>query len=282
MERFSQLAEYEWTNFPGFADLQQARLIVSKLVLGQWNQIAMNRLLQALAVGTLLLANCAGSPVHANLITVINMAADDTSVSGFNVTGALVGNTYTFTLTQTGNLDGGTVNDTLSFDLIYETYTGSTFSGGDVTLGTASTPNVNNQNWHSSLFTTGDTLSLEVANISYTDGEGDETLAFNGFTSIRPTSFTSASNSTPAGDIDYYVGLTGATTITDDPTFVADLIASNGTSPSLFFTASNGPVRLRDLSFQFQTSAAPEPSSIALVFSGIGLLVIRRRRRTNV
>lgn len=150
-----------------------------------------------------------------------------------------------------------------------------------MTLGAASTPNVNNVNWHNNNFTTGNTLSLEVANISYTDGEGDETVAFDGFTSIRSISF-GAGPTTPAGNIDYYVGLVGATTVTGDPTFTPSL-TSNGTSPSLFLTASNGPVRLRDLDFQFQTVAVavPEPSSIALLCGGLGVLAMRRRRHSK-
>ena len=219
----------------------------------------------------------------AGIINIDNLAPDDAgnTISGFAVSGgALVGSTRTFTLTQTGDLDSGTFDDTLSFDLIYEAYTGSTFSAGDVTLGAASTPNVNNVNWHNNNFTTGNTLSLEVANVSYTDGEGDETIAFNGFTSIRSISF-GAGPTTPAGNIDYYVGLLGATTVTGDPTFTPSL-TSNGTSPSLFFTASNGPVRLRDIDFQFETVAAvPEPSSFAIIGSALACFAVRRRRRSK-
>ena len=225
-----------------------------------------------------------GSSAQAGIININDLAPNDlgNTISGFTVSGgALVGSTRTFTLTQTGDLDGGALDDTLSFNLIYEAYTGSTFSAGDVTLGAASAPNVNNVNWHNNNFTTGNTLSLEVANISYTDGEGDETVAFDGFTSIRSISF-GAGPTTPAGNIDYYVGLVGATTVTGDPTFTPSL-TSNGTSPSLFLTASNGPVRLRDLDFQFQTVAVavPEPSSIALLCGGLGVLAMRRRRHSK-
>jgi len=213
---------------------------------------------------------------NAATISVLDMTPTSTSISGFTVTGGtLVGSTRTYTLTQTADLDGGSVDDTLSFDLIYEAYTGSTYAAGDVTLGTTSTPNGNNINWHSNEFTTGDTLSLEVANISYTDGEGDETLAFKGFTSMRPAAVTSIG--TPTGDIDYYVGLIGATTVTIDPTAEASL-TSNGASPTVFLTAADGPVRLRNLDFQFETSQIPEPSSTALLCLG-GLALILRRRK---
>eukprot|EP00903_Cladosiphon_okamuranus_P004032 g4030.t1 len=226
----------------------------------------------------LLAAACAALslPTHAAVININDLAPDDAgnTISGFAVTiSALDDGARTYTLTQTGNLDGGTTDDTLTFDLVYRAYTGSTFDGTDVTLGTAATPSITNVNWHSNTFTTGNTLSLSIANVSYTDGEGDETLSFGGFTAINPISYAG----TPAGDIDYYVGLLGATTITGDPTFVADL-TSNGTSPTLYFTAAGGPVRLRNVDFQFETSAIPEPSSTALLGLGLaGTLLLRRR-----
>ncbi len=223
----------------------------------------------------LLVAACTALSVSANaaVININNMAPDNASVSGFTVSvGALVDNKYTYTLTQTGDLDGSGGNDTLTFDLIYSGYTGSTFSAGDVTLGTATAPKViNNVNWFDNEYSTGMTLSLEVANIVYTSSES--TVAFDGFTAIDAISYSS----TPAGNISYYVGLTGATTVTGDPNFTPSL-TSNGTSPTLYFTAAGGPVRLRNLDFQFVTSAIPEPSSFALLLGGLGMLTLIRRR----
>ena len=228
-----------------------------------------------------LLASCALSvSVKAAMININNLTAQSGEpdaggntrvVSGFDVSGSLVGSTYTFTLTQTGNLDGGLgADDTLTFDLIYEAYTGSDFIDGDVTLGTQSTPNTSNVNWHNNTFESGDTISLEVANINYTSAESR--VAFDGFTSFRVVSFAAA----PDGAFDFYVGTTGATVLNADPTFNADL-ESNGTSSSLFFTAGGGPFRLRDLDLQFETSPIPEPSSTALLGLG-GLALILRRR----
>lgn len=214
---------------------------------------------------------------NADLIDIIDLETRDagTTHNGFTVTGSFSpsGNTYTFSFTQTGNLDSGTVDDTLSFDLIYEAYTGSTISGGNVTLGTTQVAPIVTRNWHTGSFDAGETLSLQIANVSYTDGEGDGTIVFNGFQAITPTSYTD----TPTGNIDYYVGLAGATTITDDPTFNADLLTANGTSTSLFFTAGGGPVRLRNLDFQFETITVPEPSSIMLFGLALSGLAFRRR-----
>lgn len=211
---------------------------------------------------------------NAAVINILNMTAEDTSRSGFtiSVTGTT---TKTFSFSQTGDLDGGLGgDDTLTFDLIYEAYTGSTFDGTDVTLGaTQITPNTNNVNFHSNAFEGGNTLFLQVANISYTSGES--TVTFNGFTAIQPTSYASTGD----GDFDYYVGLTGASTVTGDPTFTPSL-TSNGTDPTLYFTSATGqdPVRLRNLDFQFETSAVPEPSSVALLGLGVAGFMLRRRR----
>ncbi|MGJ8672687.1 PEP-CTERM sorting domain-containing protein [Rubritalea sp.] len=215
----------------------------------------------------------ASTQANAALISIDNLAPDAAMNSGFTIGSSTVGNIVTLSFTQTGDLDGGSSDDTLSFDLLYTAYTGSTFDGTDVTLGAASTPNMSNINWHSNLFPEGSTLGLEVTNISYTDGEGDEAVVFNGFTSIIPTHYSNAI----VGDVDYYVGLVGATTVTGDPTFNAAL-TSNGTDNSIYFTASDGPVRLRNLDFQFETVAVPEPSSVALLGLGFGALAFRRRR----
>ncbi|MEP2777535.1 MAG: PEP-CTERM sorting domain-containing protein [Luteolibacter sp.] len=218
---------------------------------------------------------------NAATINIDNLSASDAgnTVSGFTVTGSLTDDTYTFSFTQTGDLDGGLGgDDTLEFDLIYNSYTGSTFDGTDVTLGTTqTTARTTNVNWHSNGFDNGNTLSLQIANVAYTSAES--TVAFNGFTQLRLVRYAS----TPAGDIDYYVGLAGATTVTVDPSggFGSPAsLTSNGTSDTLYFTAADGPARLRNADFNFETSAIPEPTTPAMILGGLGMLALIRRRQS--
>ncbi len=210
---------------------------------------------------------------NAALITVENMDSDSVSISGFTVSSATVGNTVTYSFTQTGDLDGqANVDDTLSFQLISEFYTGSSFDGTDVTLGATQVTPQTDGNWENT-FKAGNTYRWEVDNISYTDGEDDETLAFGGFTAINTIGYAG----TAAGNYDFYVGLLGATTITGVPSFTADL-TSGGTSSIVYFTGATDAVRLRDLDFQFETTAIPEPATLGLVVAaGVSALFIRRR-----
>ena len=78
------------------------------------------------------------------LITFSTFDASGTG-TGYNIVGGgsggaslstTVGDPTTFSFTLSGtDLDNGGVNDTLTFDLVYTIYTGSTYDGNDVTLG---------------------------------------------------------------------------------------------------------------------------------------------------
>jgi hypothetical protein len=74
----------------------------------------------------------------------VNWEANDDTATGsnpersfFDVTIAEDGNDIVYSWTKTADLDGlANTNDTLSFDLRYEAFTGSSFSSQDLTLGT--------------------------------------------------------------------------------------------------------------------------------------------------
>ena len=123
--------------------------------------------------------------------------------------------TYSFTLVN--DLDGGGVDDTLTFDFVYTIYTGSTISGGDVTLGTTQTI-ASPGNLHFGQYPTGDpntnamlpgdSFRLSIQNISYTNGEGGSRAAvrFLGF-----ERFTKYGGSSDGQDL--RLGTTSTTTL---------------------------------------------------------------------
>lgn len=224
---------------------------------------------------------------NASVININNLdPTDGFSSGGFTLSVTTSGTTHTLAFTNSGatDLDGGGTNDTLTFELVYDYYSGSSFSGvspnATVTLGTASAGNTNNQNWGASNFAGGNTLSLLVQNISYSDGEGDgDTAVFDGFTGIRKVE----GGGTGAGAADFAIGgLTGATIVTSPPVSGDLDISSLGSISQLFVTsqAGNGNARLRDLDLQFSTvpAAIPEPSTISIFGLGIAGLFARRRR----
>lgn len=213
---------------------------------------------------------------HAAIITIANLDPTDNFMSG-GFTTTVTGTTpRNIAFAGTFDMDGGGTNDTLTFDITYEYYSGSSYSGTDVTLGTPSAANINNQNWGNPTFTGGDTLALLVSNIAYSSGEADgTTVVFDGYTGIRKID-------NGAGAVDFAIGgLTGATVVTG-PAGNGDLnISSLGNATQLYITSEtgNGSVRLRDLDLQFSTvTAVPEPSSFALL-GVLGCFAASRRRR---
>lgn len=212
-------------------------------------------------------------------------------IDGVNSGAAPVGKTFgdptTYSFTLVNDLDGGGVNDTLTFDFVYTIYTGSTISGGDVTLGTTQTI-VDPGNSHFGQYPTGDpdtnvlspgdSFRLSIQNISYTDGEGDSNIArFLGFQQFSKFGGSSDGQDLLLGTTNYTtldVGTGSGSVIAFNPDgYVADdlVLTTN-------ITSGTANQRLRDLHFDFEVSAVPEPSSTTLLGLG-GLALILRRRK---
>ena len=219
------------------------------------------------------------SVAQAAVVSITGFDASSTAISSFTVT-ATANNPTVYSFTRTGNLDGGTVNDTLSFDLTYTLYTGSTFDGtGAGTLGT-SVAQANLGNAHfinnytgdtdTNSVAAGDSMTLSVSNLSYTSGEGftAPVLAFNGFNEISKFG---------NGTADIYLGADGSDVRTISS---ANEPLSLGGVTSLTMTASAvSNQRWRDLDFSFTVpDAVPEPSSTSLLGLA-GLVLILRRRK---
>lgn len=245
---------------------------------------------------TSLLASLAIQTSHGAVITFTtfdahgsgsNYQLDGVNAGSFAVTSSQ-GDPTTYSFSQTADLDGGTVNDTLTFDFVYTIYTGSTISGGDVILGTSqplTNPSANShfgQNYvgdgvdpgtSTNNLEAGDSFKLSIQNIVYTDGEGDGDIAnFLGFVDMHKFG---------GGTDDLLLGTTGYTNLTvgasglavDFGGYVAgDLVLT--TSIASGSTAQ----RLRDLQFTFETVPVPEPSSTALLGLGLSSLLLRRKR----
>ena len=161
-----------------------------------------------------------------------------------------------YRFTRTGNLDGGTTNDTLSFDFVYTIYTGTSISGSDVTLGTPSPQVSGSTNDHfmqdyagdpnTNALAAGDSFTVVIQNIVYTDGEGDgEVASFSGFDEV--TKFGT-------GDAAVLIGTDDANSVTVDAA-TGSVISLGGVSNLTLTTSITSGVtvqRLRDLDFSFE------------------------------
>lgn len=161
-----------------------------------------------------------------------------------------------YRFTSTGDLDGGTTDDTLSFDFVYTIYTGTSISGSDVTLGTPSPlvsgsanvhfmqdyvgdPNINR-------LAAGESFTVVIQNIVYTDGEGDgEVASFSGFDEI--TKFGT-------GDTPVLIGTADASSVTVDAATGSVIPLGGVPDLTLTTTITSGVAdqRLRDLDFSFE------------------------------
>ena len=243
-------------------------------------------LLFSIGLAVLLSGN---SSLNASLVNFTIFDANGTqansNVGTFTVTPSAAGDPTTYSFTRTGNLDGGTINDTLSFDFVYTMYTGSSFDGTDVTLGTSvalanfSNPHFMNNyvgDTNTNVLAPCDSFTVSITNISYTSGEGFNSpgVSFDGFNSIAKFG-----GSSPDA---IYLGTTGAVTKTvasgTGTTITLDGVTDLAMTTSITTGTTNQ--RWRDLNFSFTVPdalAVPEPSS-ALMFL-IGSVVCLARRR---
>jgi len=210
-------------------------------------------------------------------------------IDGVNQGEATVGTTFgdptTHSFTLVNDFDGGGVNDTITFDFVYTIYTGSTFDGSDVTLGTTQAIDAGGNTHYgqypngdpdTNFMYPGDSFRLSIQNITFASGEGYAGLArFLGW-----EQFTKFGGSSPQ---DLLLGTTGYTTL--------DVAAGTGSvvdfNPSGKYvtgdlvlttniTSGTANQRFRDLHFDFEV--VPEPSSTALLGLGGLALMLRRKR----
>eukprot|EP00903_Cladosiphon_okamuranus_P003600 g3598.t1 len=184
---------------------------------------------------------------------------------------------------STGDLDGfGTAGDTFEFVLRVEAFTGSTVTGGEVTVGTQydlfgndGAPTSGNQHFGPTFTTvSGDSFRLSIESVSYVRGEDGQSYAaiFEGFDTI-------AGYGASAGK-EYYVG-EGAESQLFTATGNPVTLTSPANAPEMLVTnMSTGATRFRDLDFSFELTETviPEPSSLALLGLGSFGLLLRRRR----
>ncbi|MDF7826806.1 hypothetical protein P4B35_22455 [Pontiellaceae bacterium B12227] len=216
---------------------------------------------------------------QATVISVANWDGNNASDTGvvynqFTVTSAVDGNDILYSWTRTGNLDGGTINDTLSFDLRLEAWTGSSYTSPDVTLGTAynlgndytGTGSPQQHFGPGGDLDNNQSFQLSIENVSFTQGEAlGWGATFDGFSAI--SKFIAESE-------DVYFGADNAEVVnvaTANQPFTGPLQVL-----TVSMIGSDNNNRFRDLDFSF-TTAIPEPAvlSFIAIFGG-GLLVSRR------
>ncbi len=226
---------------------------------------------QISAIGFLLVMNGLAS---AAVVSVNNWDGHQTGTyaSVWTISAAADGNDVVYSWSRTGNLDGLGTNDTLSFDLRHEAFTGSSFSSPNVTLGSSfDLGGATNQHFGpNGDLDNNQSFRLSIENITFTQGEGlGWEATFNGFSDMAK--FISEAE-------DVYIGTTDA-----------EIVSAAGvplSSPLQVLTVSmigsDNANRFRDFDFAFTTAeaaAVPEPSSFAALIGGIGLLAFRRRRK---
>jgi len=219
-------------------------------------------------------------------VTNLDYGTATSSLHSSYVTTGSTGSYRTYQYNITGDLDGQGLDDNLRFTFRERLYSGSTWDGTDVTLGTAtdissSTDIYLGQDGMSA----GDSIHLVVNNIQFTSGElgatytGDLT-SIGGITALRSTADTQLAIGTTGADVWTGSDTTGFVEYSGDSPFIVTVL-DRGTVDGLGVTDADDDLRLRwaDITFELETiDTIPEPSSAALLGLG-GLALLLRRKK---
>jgi hypothetical protein len=219
------------------------------------------------------------------------------------VSGAADGNNYLYIVTYTGaDYDGDTVNDTLSFEVLVQGWTGSSASvsllgsdtevdgnNGSATIGTTDSDVVfGTKGWSvdNGVMSAGKTLEFSFQNflISGTTSVETYSASLSGFQSV-----TYAETSSSYGHVAVIgqgTGLVESRFNSGNPgtyTTTADLPGDNPlyiTSAALGDLPSSNAQRwnMQDVDFGVDVNVIPEPAALTLVgLTGLGFMWIKRR-----
>lgn len=219
----------------------------------------------------------------------------DGAATDLTLSGAASGNDFLYSVSYSGaSYDGDATNDTLTFDILVEAWSGGTISSttagangtgndyndGVATIGTTDelvTLSANGFSVNGNTMGIGQSLQFTVQNLVVTTSSGSYTAALTGFTGIQLIETgNSFGHQTILGE---GTGLQGvAWNAPHDHDFTSTgpgtLYVSSGSTP-----AGSNPQRWRmdNLDFGIDVDPIPEPSSTALLGLG-GLALILRRR----
>ncbi|MDB4356968.1 PEP-CTERM sorting domain-containing protein [Akkermansiaceae bacterium] len=229
--------------------------------------------------------------------TATNGMLADGAATSLTVTGVANGNNYIYSVTYTGaSYDGDATNDTLSFDILVEGWSGGTitspttsgannpgnqFSDGTATIGTTDSAvflSANGFSVSNAVMTIGQTIQLSMQNLSVTTSTGayqGNLLAFIGLTGVETAASFGHQAVIGSGSNLQGLAFNNTTPYTFANPVSGTLSVSSGTTP-----AGSNPQRWRmdDIRFEVEVSPIPEPSAVTMLLGTLGLLTLRRRR----
>ena len=191
------------------------------------------------------------------------------SSSDLTTTHAASGMDYIYTTTLTGDIDGfGDATDTLSFDLRVKGYTGSSYDGADITLGTQYTltyADLSDTSFSTSL-ADGESLQFSVENINFSSSN-ITSVDFTGFERV----IFSANNGAYA-----YIGTTDAAISSATSGAEHSLRDTNTEVLTVTNLGDTDGFNVYNFPPLFEVNVIPEPSSLMLL--GISAVALLQRR----